>query len=102
MIYPLLEKYLSLLRIQLEPAILQAVFQLVTQHYPEVFNNLSDQERSVFRERLKWLSGKCLDFLSNEKLLNLAIKLQVHDPEPQQLEVVSPQYNDPPGSISLS
>lgn len=101
-IYPLLEKYLSTLRIQLEPATLQAVFQLVTQHHPEVFNNLSDQERLVLRARLKWLSGKCLEFLSNEKLLNLAIKLQAHDPEPQQLDLVSSEYNDPPGSISLS
>ncbi len=101
-LYPLLEEYLSILKVQLESAVFQATFQLVTQHQPENFNNLNEVVRWKIRTRLRWLCGRCSSFLNVEQLLQLAIKLQKHDPEPQLLENEVVESNLPPGSISLS
>lgn len=101
-LYPLLEKYLVILRKQLEPALFQSIFHLVTQHQPESFNQLAEQQRLRLRQRLRWLCNKCSAFLTIEQLLELAIKLQSQDQEPQQIDEVQPESLQPPGSISLS
>ncbi len=108
-LYPMLASYLDDLRTHLEANLLQAVFQLATQLYPQQFTALSDGERQALRQRLHRLCQRCGSLLTIEQLLQLALRLEQHDPSPRPLEphsgelevVEAEEPSLPPGSIAL-
>ncbi len=108
-LYPLLASYLDDLRKHLETHLLQAVFQLATQIYPKEFTALSHGERQALRQRLHRLCQRCGSLLTIEQLLQLALRLEHHDPSPRPLEQTSEDEAVaaaeapplPPGSIAL-
>lgn len=83
-LYSLLADYLTVVRQQLQPLLLQAVFQVSTQQLPEAFNSLSEQQRQAFRQRLSELCSRCSCLLTVEQLAQLALRLEASAATDQQ------------------
>ena len=79
----LLCAYLEELRRELEPALLQAVFQLVTQSNPEAYNGLAPEQRSQLRSRISELCQRCSCLLTVEQLAVLAMRLRAGAARPE-------------------
>lgn len=99
-LYSLLADYLTVVRQQLQPLLLQAVFQVSTQQLPEAFNSLSEQQRQGLRQRLGELCSRCSCLLTVEQLAQLALRLEAmaaadpQDPaadEPLELDPEQPE-----------
>ena len=71
-----LEAYLGLLRQQVPPQTLQAVFVLVSQDCPDRYSRLGPDERQALQRRLQTLTAEACCLLTVEHLLLLARKLQ--------------------------
>ena len=82
----LLYAYLKELRRELEPALLQAVFQLVTQSNPEAYNGLAPEQRSQLRSRISELCQRCSCLLTVEQLAVLAMRLRAGAARPEEEE----------------
>ena len=74
-LYQLVAAYAADLRLQLEPLLLQAVFQLCTRQLPEAFNAMGEARRRDLRERLHELAQRCSCLLTVEQLAQLALRL---------------------------
>ena len=59
-LYQLVAAYAADLRLQLEPLLLQAVFQVCTRQLPEAFNAMSEERRHALRERIQVEVGDAL------------------------------------------
>ena len=74
-LYQLVAAYAADLRLQLEPLLLQAVFQVCTRQLPEAFNAMSEERRHALRERIHDLCQRCSCLLTVEQLAQLALRL---------------------------